>query len=104
MDIASKVKTLIEEAVKENGYIIDEVLYVKEEGKVVWANSQKKVYTTKSAYTRPSKTTYISVNSRGTNSIKISWNSVKGATGYRVYVKKKGEKSFKALSTQTGRT
>ena len=32
MDIASKVKTLIEEAVKENGYIIDEVLYVKEDG------------------------------------------------------------------------
>lgn len=32
MDIASKVKTLIEDAVKENGYIIDEVLYVKEDG------------------------------------------------------------------------
>lgn len=32
MDIASKVKTLIEEVVKENGYIIDEVLYVKEDG------------------------------------------------------------------------
>lgn len=32
MDIASKIKTLIEEAVKENGYIIDEVLYVKEDG------------------------------------------------------------------------
>jgi len=32
MDIANKVKALIEEAVKENGYIIDEVLYVKEDG------------------------------------------------------------------------
>ena len=32
MDIASKVKELIEKAVKENGYIIDEVLYVKEDG------------------------------------------------------------------------
>ena len=32
MDIANKVKELIEEAVKENGYIIDEVLYVKEDG------------------------------------------------------------------------
>lgn len=32
MDIANKVKVLIEEAVKENGYIIDEVLYVKEDG------------------------------------------------------------------------
>ncbi len=32
MDIASKVKTLIEKAVKEKGYIIDEVLYVKEDG------------------------------------------------------------------------
>ena len=32
MDIANKVKELIEKAVKENGYIIDEVLYVKEDG------------------------------------------------------------------------
>ena len=32
MDIASKVKELIEEDVKKNGYIIDEVLYVKEDG------------------------------------------------------------------------
>ncbi|MBQ2946394.1 MAG: hypothetical protein IJE04_00890 [Bacilli bacterium] len=32
MDIAQNVKELIEEAVKENGYIIDEVLYVKEDG------------------------------------------------------------------------
>lgn len=32
MDIANNVKTLIEDAVKESGYIIDEVLYVKEDG------------------------------------------------------------------------
>ena len=32
MDIANKVKTLIEDAVKENGYIIAEVLYIKEDG------------------------------------------------------------------------
>ena len=32
MDIAKKVKELIEEEVKQNGYIIDEVLYVKEDG------------------------------------------------------------------------
>lgn len=32
MDIANKVRTLIEDAVKENAYIIDEVLYVKEDG------------------------------------------------------------------------
>lgn len=32
MDIANNVKALIEDAVKENGYIIDEVLYVKEDG------------------------------------------------------------------------
>ena len=32
MDIANKVKKLIEEVVNENGYIIDEVLYVKEDG------------------------------------------------------------------------
>jgi len=32
MDIAKKVKELIEKSVEENGYIIDEVLYVKEDG------------------------------------------------------------------------
>ena len=32
MDIASKVKNLIEKSVNENGYILDEVLYVKEDG------------------------------------------------------------------------
>lgn len=32
MDIAEKVKALIEKSVEENGYIIDEVLYVKEDG------------------------------------------------------------------------
>lgn len=32
MDIASKVRDLIEKDVNENGYIIDEVLYVKEDG------------------------------------------------------------------------
>ncbi|MBR6690799.1 MAG: hypothetical protein IKL65_05655 [Bacilli bacterium] len=32
MDIAGKVKNLIEESIKENGYILDEVLYVKEDG------------------------------------------------------------------------
>lgn len=32
MDIASKVRELIEEKVKENGYILDEVLYIKEDG------------------------------------------------------------------------
>lgn len=32
MDISSKVKNLIEDSVKELGYILDEVLYVKEDG------------------------------------------------------------------------
>lgn len=32
MDIAEKVKDLIEKSVEENGYILDEVLYVKEDG------------------------------------------------------------------------
>ena len=32
MEIASKVRNLIESAIKENGYILDEVLYVKEDG------------------------------------------------------------------------
>jgi len=32
MDIQKKVRELIEDKVKENGYIIDEVLYVKEDG------------------------------------------------------------------------
>lgn len=32
MDIAKKVKKLIEESINENGYILDEVLYVKEDG------------------------------------------------------------------------
>lgn len=32
MDIESKVKKLIEEPIKNNGYILDEVLYVKEDG------------------------------------------------------------------------
>lgn len=32
MDISSKIKELIEEPIKENGFILDEVLYVKEDG------------------------------------------------------------------------
>ena len=32
MNIESSVKNLIEEPIKEAGYIIDEVLYVKEDG------------------------------------------------------------------------
>jgi len=32
MDIAEKVKDLIQKSVEENGYILDEVLYVKEDG------------------------------------------------------------------------
>ena len=32
MDIASRVKDLIEKSISENGYILDEVLYVKEDG------------------------------------------------------------------------
>lgn len=32
MDIAKRVKELIEKSVEENGYIIDEVLYIKEDG------------------------------------------------------------------------
>lgn len=32
MDIAEKVRDLIEESIKEKGYILDEVLYVKEDG------------------------------------------------------------------------
>ena len=32
MDIAGKVRELIESEVVENGYILDEVLYVKEDG------------------------------------------------------------------------
>lgn len=32
MDIAGKVRKLIEESIQENGYILDEVLYVKEDG------------------------------------------------------------------------
>lgn len=32
MDIARKVRELIEEPVKKAGYILDEVLYVKEDG------------------------------------------------------------------------
>ncbi len=32
MEIADRVRKLIEEEVSKNGYIIDEVLYVKEDG------------------------------------------------------------------------
>ena len=32
MDIANKVRNLIEKTIKESGYILDEVLYVKEDG------------------------------------------------------------------------
>ena len=32
MDIAHEVKKLIEQVINENGYILDEVLYVKEDG------------------------------------------------------------------------
>ena len=32
MDIAEKVKDLIEDSIKKEGYILDEVLYIKEDG------------------------------------------------------------------------
>ena len=32
MSIEDKVRNLIEEKIKENGYILDEVLYIKEDG------------------------------------------------------------------------
>lgn len=32
MDIAGKVRNLIEDSIKENGYLLDEVLYLKEDG------------------------------------------------------------------------
>lgn len=32
MDIANKIKDLIEEPIKNSGFILDEVLYVKEDG------------------------------------------------------------------------
>ena len=32
MSIEEKVRNLIEEKIKENGYILDEVLYIKEDG------------------------------------------------------------------------
>lgn len=32
MDIANKIKNLIEEPIKNSGFILDEVLYVKEDG------------------------------------------------------------------------
>lgn len=70
--------------------------YVKESGKVIWASK----YVTKSGYTRPSKTK-ITVTSRAKTSINLSWSKVKGATGYRVYVKQNGK--WKTLKTTTGR-
>lgn len=32
MDIVNKVKELIEKPISENGYILDDILYVKEDG------------------------------------------------------------------------
>ena len=32
MEIANRVRDLIEKSIKENGYILDEVLYIKEDG------------------------------------------------------------------------
>ena len=32
MDIEKKIRGLIEEKLKDNGYILDEVLYIKEDG------------------------------------------------------------------------
>ena len=32
MDIANKIKNLIEEPIKNSGFILDEILYVKEDG------------------------------------------------------------------------
>lgn len=32
MDIAQNIKKLIEDSIKEKGYILDEVLYIKEDG------------------------------------------------------------------------
>lgn len=32
MEISTKIKELIEKVIEENGYILDEVLYIKEDG------------------------------------------------------------------------
>ena len=71
--------------------------YVTQSGKTVWASK----YTSKSGYTRPGKSK-ITIKSRAKTSVKFTWAKVKGATGYRVYVKKNGK--WKILKTQKGRT
>lgn len=45
------------------------------------------------------KTTKVAIGSRKQNSLKIAWNKVSGATGYRVYVKK--GKKWVAIATTT---
>ena len=54
-----------------------------------------------SSYTKPGKTK-ITVKSTTKNSVKLSWSSVKGAKGYKIYVKKNGK--WKHLKTVSGKS
>lgn len=55
--------------------------------KVVWA----KAYPTLKVCTKPAKVTGFKGYAKTKNSISVKWNKQKGASGYRVYIKKNGK-------------
>ena len=72
--------------------------YTKSNGKTVWAD-----YSAKDAFytaTKPSTSSKVTAT-QTTNTIKLTWNKVSGATGYRVYVYKNNKWTKLTSTTKT---
>ncbi len=70
--------------------------YYKENGKTVWGGFDKTGVTKKPTTTSPKLT---SVKSNSASSVTVKWNSVSGASGYKVMRKAEGTKSFTTIGT-----
>lgn len=74
--------------------------YTKVDGVNYWAAS----YTQQTFTTLPAKTSKIAVSSANSKAIKLTWNKVSGADGYRVYIYNTKTGKYKALTTTTKTT
>lgn len=70
------------------------VAYVKENGKTVWAESNTKLLTS----TKPKAPSKISAT-QTKSSVKLTWSSSSGATGYRVYKYNESSKKYETITT-----
>lgn len=73
--------------------------YHKNSNKTVWGNYNSDGVTARPLTTKPKLS---SVSSSSANSVEVKWNSVNGASGYKVMRKTEGSKSWTVISTVKG--